>query len=155
MSFIEPWKSTAIVSHTRLLLDSYERLLGKSLIFRGDSEAERLFSAPFPVVSHGTETDPIFNYGNLCALDLWGLSWEELTRLPSRATVAGDDIGQEERESMLQRVRLQGYIDNYRGIRVTKEGKRFRIERAIVWNLIDGDGDYRGQAATFSDWVFL
>jgi len=34
--------------------------------------AEKVFEAPFVVVSHGTEVDPVLNYGNRAAtLALW------------------------------------------------------------------------------------
>lgn len=155
---LEIWQDPAIIAWTELLLDSYERLLGRSLLPQEWTALERsraLYHAPFVVVSHGTEANPIFNYGNRVALDLWGLTWEEFTGLPSRATVKDDDISGAEREKMLARVRETGYIDDYRGIRVSKTGKRFRIENVIVWNTIDRDGIYRGQAATFASWTFL
>ncbi len=47
------------------------------------------------------------------------------------------------------------YINDYHGVRITKNGQLFRIEKAIVWNIIDRDGIYCGQAATFADWIFL
>lgn len=49
--------------------------------------AEELFAAPFVIVSHDTQADPVLNYGNRAALTLWEMSWEELTRTPSRLTV--------------------------------------------------------------------
>jgi hypothetical protein len=88
------------------------------------------------------------------ALDLWGLTWPELLATPSRATVEGEEIAQE-RQKMLDLVKKQGYINDYHGVRITKNGQLFRIEKAIVWNIIDRDGIYCGQAATFADWIFL
>jgi hypothetical protein len=35
--------------------------------------AQFLFEAPFVVVSHGIEANPILNYGNKKALTLWEL----------------------------------------------------------------------------------
>jgi hypothetical protein len=46
----------------------------------------------------------------------------------------------------------QGYIDDYAGVRVSRTGRRFLIEGATVWNLIETDGRLVGQAATFSRW---
>jgi hypothetical protein len=40
-------------------------------------------------------------------------------------------------------------------MRISSSGRRFWIERATVWNLLDADGVYRGQAATFADWALL
>jgi hypothetical protein len=42
-----------------------------------------------------------------------------------------------------------GFIDDYAGTRISATGRRFRIERAVVWNLIDAAGVRHGQAAMF------
>jgi MEKHLA domain len=155
---MEIWEDSAIIERSELLLDSYERLLGRSLFPPYPTARERsqdLFQAPFVVVSHGTETNPIFNYGNRTALDLWEVTWEEFLHLPSRATVGEDILGADERQKMLDGVRERGYIEGYRGIRVSKTGRRFLIENVTVWNVIDPDGIYRGQAATYANWRFL
>lgn len=55
----------------------------------------------------------------------------------------------EERQILLDRVSASGFIDDYAGIRISATGRRFRIERAVVWNLIDPEGRIHGQAATF------
>ena len=55
----------------------------------------------------------------------------------------------------LARVSRDGYIDDYRGVRISATGKRFMIEEAVVWNLIDAAGGHHGQAATFSRWQLL
>jgi hypothetical protein len=155
---MEIWEDLAIIAWKKLLLDSYEQLVGRSLISRLGTVREQgkmLFYAPFVLVSHGTQTNPIFNYGNRTALDLWGLTWQELLETPSRATVQGEEIKIEERQKMLDLVKKQGYISDYNGVRITKTGQLFRIEKAIVWNIIDRDGIYCGQAATFAEWIFL
>jgi hypothetical protein len=142
------------VEHVQLLLDSFARLLGRELIPRDGSAAEqatRLFQAPFIVVSHGTEVDPVLNYGNAAALALWEMSWDELTRTPSRLTA--EPVHRDERARLLARTREHGFVDDYSGIRISKTGRRFRIEQAIVWNLTDAAGQHRGQAATFDRWI--
>jgi hypothetical protein len=55
----------------------------------------------------------------------------------------------------MTRAARDGFVDDYRGIRITSSGKRFLIEQAIIWNLINGDGQRVGQAATFSEWKWL
>lgn len=144
------------VEHVQLLLDSFARLLGRELIARDGSateQATRLFQAPFMVVSHGTEVDPVLNYGNAAALALWEMSWDELTRTPSRLTA--EPVHRDERARLLARTREHGFVDDYSGIRISKTGRRFRIEQAIVWNLTDESGGHRGQAATFDRWIDL
>jgi hypothetical protein len=143
----------ATVAHVRLLLDSFARLLGRELVSRAGTaaeQAERLWQAPFVVVSHGTEADPVLNYGNARTLALWEMTWQELTQTPSRLTA--EPVHRDERARLLARTREHGFVDDYSGVRVSKTGRRFRIERAIVWNLADAAGEHRGQAATFDCW---
>jgi len=145
-----------MTSHVQVLLDSFVRLLGRELVDRSGTaaeQAERLFHAPFVVVSHGTEADPILNYGNAAALRLWEMDWETLTRTPSRLTA--EPVHRDERARLLARTRRDGYVDDYAGIRVSSTGRRFRIVQAIVWNLTDAAGGHCGQAATFDRWTPL
>jgi hypothetical protein len=58
----------------------------------------------------------------------------------------------EERQLLLDTVEQQGYIDDYRGVRIAATGQRFEIDRATVWNLPGPEGKAAGQAATFSAW---
>lgn len=144
------------VAHTQLLLDSFARLLGRELVPREGTaadQAHRLFTAPFVVVSHGRESDPLLNYANRAALDLWEMTAAEFDGTPSRLTA--EPVHREERARLLERTRRDGFVDDYRGVRIARSGRRFRIERAIVWNLLDAAGEHRGQAATFADWTPL
>ncbi|QFZ92786.2 MEKHLA domain-containing protein [Synechococcus elongatus PCC 11802] len=153
---LQPWQTPEIQDWTQILLDSYEQCLGRSLIPRsGDrlQEAEALFKVPFVVVSHNGAADPLLNYGNQTALDLWELEWSQFCGLPSRLTAEPDE--RETRSQMLSDALAKGYIDNYSGVRVSSQGRRFRIDRAIIWTLRQPDGQACGQAATFTDWYFL
>jgi hypothetical protein len=142
--------------HSKLLCDSYRNLLGKELITQDSSHetiAKTLFYGTFAIVSHNTEIDPVFNYANLKALELFGFNWDEFTRLPSR--LSAEPSHQLERKKLLAEVSQQGYTHGCQGIRVTKSGRRFLIKNAVIWNLIDRDGCYAGQAACFADCEFL
>lgn len=55
----------------------------------------------------------------------------------------------EQRAAFLAEVTANGYISNYRGIRISASGRRFYIKDAVVWNIVDETGQYCGQAATF------
>jgi hypothetical protein len=118
-----------------------------------EDRAEALFIAPFVVVSHGMEPDPILNYGNRMALELWETTWEQFCRTPSRLTA--EPVNQAERDRMLVRASAQGLIEDYRGLRISTTGRRFLVEQALVWNIVDSDHRRHGQAATFSRWTFL
>lgn len=150
------WREPTIVQWSQLLLDSFRHWTGRELMERTGSvenQAQVLFAAPFVVVSHGTEEEPVLNYGNRVALELWEMTWEQLTRTPSRLTA--EPTNQAERERMLARATACGFIDDYRGVRISKTGRRFLVEDAIVWNVVDDKNKKRGQAATFSRWSFL
>jgi hypothetical protein len=148
-----PWSSQQQIEHVQLLLDSFARLLGRDLVSRDASaadQARRVFEVPFVVVSHGTEADPVLNYGNATALRLWEMDWTTFVQTPSRLTA--EPVHRDERARLLERTRRDGFVDDYAGIRVSRSGRRFRIEQAIIWNLVDAAGMHRGQAATFDRW---
>jgi hypothetical protein len=145
-----------LIAHTVGLARSLKHWTGRDLIVGFSSPAElaqKIFDAPFALVSHGTEIDPVLNYGNRTALSLWEMSWEELTRTPSRFTAEAPN--REERARLLAEVTQRGFIDDYSGVRISKSGRRFRIHRATVWNLISENGIPCGQAAMFDSWEFL
>lgn len=156
MTSAVPWNLPDQIEHVQLLLDSFARLLGRDMIPRDASPVEQarlLFESAFVVVSHGTEADPVLNYGNAAALTLWEMDWAMLVQTPSRLTA--EPVHRDERARLLERTRRDGYVDDYAGIRVSQSGRRFRIEQAIVWNLVDDAGKNRGQAATFDRWTPL
>jgi len=150
------WESNFIIAHSALLARSYLHFVKRDLLsglFNPLGLSRNLFHAPFVLVSHGTETDPVLNYGNQAALKLWGMSWEELTRTPSRLTAEAPE--RDERARLLAAVTEHGFIDDYSGIRISKSGRRFRITQATVWNLVTESGEACGQAAMFDRWEFL
>jgi hypothetical protein len=153
---IQVWRRPEVIEWSQWLLDSYRHCVGRELMQRvggPEEQAQALFTASIVVVSHGTQDDPILNYGSQLALTLWEMTWEQLVQTPSRLTA--EPVNRAEREWMLERARAQGYLDNYQGIRISSSGRRFLIERAIVWSVVDQAGRRVGQAATFSRWTFL
>jgi len=145
-----------LIEHVLNLLDSYRYWTGMDLISQEGSPEQRvkaLFKAKFAVLSHGTQEDPILNYGNQTALELWEMTWDEFTSIPSRLTA--EPVNREERARFLAQVTHNGFIDTYRGVRISRSGRRFLIEQATVWNILDANGRSAGQAATFSHWTYL
>ncbi len=144
------------LDHAERLRNSFHALTGRHLIdpaLSPEAAAAALFHAPFVVLSHDTAPDPILTYGNLTALKLFALTWEELTEMPSRLTAEAPNRA--ERARLLAEVTAHGFIDNYSGVRISSTGQRFLIERATVWNLTDEEGQRCGQAATFREWRFV
>jgi len=142
--------------HIELVLRSFKRCTGKELFIPPHTQqtvAEVLFHAPFVLVSHGTEDSPVFNYANQTALDLFGMTWKEFTQLPS--LYSAEPMTREERADLLAEVEKKGFIDNYHGIRIAKDGQRFMIKDVTVWNLVDEDGQYQGQAAHYTQWAHI
>lgn len=150
------WQRETVIRHSAVLARSYRRFTGRVLLsglFNPLGLSRYLFESPFVLVSHGTEADPVLNYGNAAALKLWEMSWEELTQTPSRITAEAPE--REERARLLAAVTANGFIDDYSGIRISKSGRRFRIAQATVWNLVTEKGEPCGQAATFDRWEYF
>ncbi len=151
-----PLDDSLLIEHVQRLLDSYRHWTGRELVPAGKLPEERvevLFYQPFVVLSHGTQKDPILNYGNQAALALWEMTWEEFTSMPSSLTA--EPINRAERARLLSQVANYGYIRDYRGVRISKSSRRFLIEQGTVWNILDANGRYAGQAATFDHWTYL
>lgn len=142
--------------HSVALRDSFRKLTGRALIAEsGDAatDAQRLFEAPFVLVSHGAEADPILNYGNAAALALWEMTPNVLMATPSRLTA--EPTLRESRERLLAETARRGFVDGYEGVRISATGRRFLIRNVTIWNVDEAGGRPLGQAATFADWRFL
>ncbi len=146
-----PDLTTELSYKLMLISESFHRLTGRPLL--DDALPESLWSAPRVIVAHGTEADPVFFYGNRMALDVFEMDFANFTQLPSR--YSAEPMNRDERARLLERVSRDGYIDDYAGVRISATGQRFRIEQAVVWNLVDADGKLHGQAATFDRWIML
>jgi hypothetical protein len=157
MPLNEPGPENAFLcEHAELLISSYRRITGKELVEHKSSPeamARALYEASFGVVSHGLGEDPVFNYGNRAALELFEMSWRDFVALPSRKSA--EAVNRAERQKLLERVSQFGFVDDYRGVRISATGRRFRIEEATVWNVVDARNVYHGQAAVIFRWSAL
>lgn len=137
-----------------LLAGSYFRLVGQRLVPSEDDNqkaARWLYEeAPYCVLAHSTDPDPVFIYGNKTAQTCFEYSWDELTSLRSR--LSAEEPNREERQRLLDAVQRHGFASGYRGLRIAKSGRRFWIENVTVWQLVDHDGLLRGQAAIYRQW---
>lgn len=142
--------------HIQSLLQSHYKLTGRHLIHPSGDPVElarQIQEAPYFVASHGLEADPVLNYGNQSALNLFEMSWEDFTNTPSRFTAEAPN--RDERAHLLKEVSEHGYIDNYSGVRISSTGQRFLISKATVWNVYNDADIQIGQAATFTDWELI
>jgi hypothetical protein len=136
-----------------LIAGSFRRLIGRPLLADGADDAASVWAAPLAVVAHDTAADPVFFFGNRMALELFEMTPAAFAALPSR--LSAEPGSRAERAELLARVARDGFMADYSGVRVSAGGKRFRIRRATVWNLIDDHGRVHGQAAAFADWTAL
>lgn len=133
-----------------LLTGSYARIVGRRLVEQVQGPEWLYNDAPFVVLAHNTEPDPRFIYANRTAQSCFEYSWDEFIVLPSRLSAEQPDRA--ERQRLLDSVTRDGFVDNGRGVRIAKSGRRFWIENVTVWQLIDEAGTRLGQAAIFSSW---
>jgi hypothetical protein len=145
------FQDASVEAYVRHLVNSYARFTGKVLADQVD--AVSLYHAPFIVVSHGVQPDPVFCYANLAAQKLWGMDWQAFTQLPSRLSAEPD--AQQERSRLLALAEKQGYVDRYEGVRITVDKRRFRIRNCLLWNVVNEQNERIGQAASFSQVEWL
>jgi 2-aminoadipate transaminase len=137
------------------VLASYERVAGAPLV-QGSTPPElvqRMARAPFVLLSHNTEAEPVYTFGNALALQLWEMTWLEFTSMQSNR--CAERMHRDQREQFLKEVRERGIARGYSGVRISKTGQRFRIEDVTCWNVTNEHGERIGQAACYPRWTFL
>ena len=137
-----------LLNQVALLCYSYRHWTGLHLIdaqFDDVGAVAALHDSPLAVVSHDTAADPIFNYANTAALQLFEMDWDSFTCLPSR--LSAESANQEKRGKALEEVAQQGYTQGYAGIRIASSGRRFWIRDTTIWNVVSPAGVFMGQAA--------
>jgi len=115
------------------------------------SEDERLAwlhaRAPFALLAHGTEADPLFYYANEQALASFKYPREQFIGMPSRFSAS--PLDRDMRQTLLEQVTAHGIAHGYSGYRVDRQGSAFMIHEGKVWTLVDQQGVRLGQAALF------
>lgn len=133
------------------MLKSYKNLFNTELALN----IESLVNANYVCAAHKfyADSSPRFIFANQQALNLWQLSLEEFIGMPSTKTASEEH--QQERDSLLNQVHLQGFIKNYSGIRQTSTGQNFKIFDALVWNVYNEKQETIGQAVKFDNYKML
>ncbi|MCD6035916.1 MAG: hypothetical protein K0R63_1657 [Rickettsiales bacterium] len=157
---VTPFQLPAVISYSVLLASSYRHWMKENLLpdfteLPSADFARALYEAPFPLVSHGTEADPIFRYANRAAQKLWELDWDAFVSMPSRLSAEPVKDIQGDRQRLLQEALKKGFVRGYRGIRIASTGKRFEITDTVLWNVIDEQGVQHGQAAQINDYYII
>jgi hypothetical protein len=101
----------------------------------------------FGVLSHGTQPDPIYNYGNQASLELFEYALGDLCQTPSRFSTVPELM--EDRSKLIQEIETKGfgYIDD--AARVSAEGTLFLISKILVWTVFDDSNSRIGLAAIY------
>jgi hypothetical protein len=139
-------------SHCSDLYQSYFSLTQKVLLDCPSKErlADSINQLKYPIASHTLSDTPIFNYANEAMLNLFKMQHHEFIGLPSHHSASQNH--QEERGHLLAQVKLKGFVENYQGYRVKKNGDTFLIKKATVWNVLNRLGEMHSQAVIIFDW---
>jgi PAS domain-containing protein len=150
----QPWEREEVLALTALLRGSWRRWTGAELLASPPAQdgeaAQMLYQDAAVVLAHDGAADPRFTYANAAAQRLWGIPWGEFIGMPSRLSAEPDQRA--ERQQLLARAARDGIARDYSGVRIARDGHRFRIEDAVLWNLCGPDGEQVGQAVRFVRW---
>jgi hypothetical protein len=151
-----PWEDPNVILHTQILNFSFHHWYGKDLIDGAENAydlALKVYGAPFVLLSHGMEDDPVFNYANESGQKLFGYDWKTFISLPSR--LSAEQNVAEARQKALEESMRKGFSENYCGVRINQAGQKFMIKNVLLYKVTDENQRNYGLAALFSDWEFL
>lgn len=132
-------------THLELIKNSYFALTGEVLPLDSNLNLIQAFDyCSYAIATHDISPEPLFNYANRAALDLFKMTSQAMIGLPSKKSASLSN--QEERAVLLREVTEHGLIKHYQGKRIASDNSIFQIEDATVWNLINNENIYCGQA---------
>lgn len=134
-----------LLTHLEIIKYSYTLLTSRDLPLSSNDNLITAFDkCSFPIASHDNSSEPLFNYANRAALNLFKMTSKQMIGLPSKDSAL--PIDQDERSLILEQVIKYGFIEHYQGKRVASDQSIFHIQDATVWNLLDHEKKYYGQA---------
>jgi hypothetical protein len=143
-------------AYIQFISNSLKKLAGIEIVdfsLNLEEQAKQVFHAKYCLLAHNGASDPVFNYANQPALNLFEMPWEEFTNMPSKYSAESDERAK--REQLLKDVAAKGFSQNYSGVRISKTGKRFEIKNAIIWNVYNNENKRIGQAAMFDKYAYV
>lgn len=161
-------------AHVQLLDQSLRRWTGRgimdripnSITSRDDDLDSILTSSRYALYSHGVLTPDmidgaVINFGNFAALSTFGLTWKQFVQIPC-CRMAPPGFHQNNLGQTLEQLELAAQtqpeekshqvIERYSGLRSAlgeEQQTTFRVRDAVIWNVIDNEGKYYGQATFF------
>lgn len=134
-----------LLIHLEIIQNSYTQLTRKVLPLNSNNNLINAFDqCSLPIASHDNSSEPLFNYANRAALNLFKMTSKEMIGLPSRASAL--KVDQDERSFILEQVMKYGFVEHYHGKRVASDKSIVHIQDATIWNLLDREKKYYGQA---------
>ena len=139
---------------------SYLRLTGENLVTDLDADSTSdgeicaaMYTSADPLLCHDGTSDPLFNYANRAAQELFELTWDQFVGMPSRLS-AGPGA-QAERNQLISEATESGYYTGYSGIRVSHSGREFEIQDAVLWRVTDEKERVLGLACRIPRWHYV
>lgn len=134
----------------RLSSNSLERITGKTLYETIHVETAQQVheNERYAVLSHDTAGDPVYNYGNRAAVEVFKWPEDEFYQLPSRYS-APDGTIRNSRSTDIQDAIDSDLKTIALAIRQTKHGELFQLTDVMLWNVYDDDGHRVGQTAIY------
>ena len=102
------------------------------------------------VFSVGLEGSPVFNYGNVKALTLFGCDLPDLIQLVALDTVP--EAGQSAEQLAVSTATSEGSLTYYQSQRISRKGKLWNLSDGKVWLLKDSLNRHHGIGYCFGDW---
>ena len=136
----------------QLSSDSLKQFTGKSLldVLHDVSSISDIHSnTRNAVLSHGNQTDPIYNYFNKAALQQFEWPESEIYSLQSRYSAPDGALRRNRDEAIQSIAQLEQVRILPTAIRQTKSGVQFQLVNVTLWNVYDTDGVRLGQTAWF------
>jgi hypothetical protein len=149
-------ENSYLKDYVYLITNSLKKLANIDIVdpsLSREEQAKQAFHSNYVLLAHNASNEPVFNYANQTALQLFEMSWDEFVEMPSKYSAESDERGK--REKFIAEVEAKGYSKDYSGIRISKTGRRFEIKNVILWNVYDSDNNRIGQAAMFDEFCYL
>lgn len=138
--------------HALLLNESHNYWFGERLVDEEDPGLvlTALNRAEQVVFSSGIEASPVFNYGNVKALALFGYELAEFTQLGQQEVVP--EAMRALDQQLMAEVKRAGHVKLAASQRVSRSGKLWQIDAGVVWQLKDALGRDHGLGYCFTEY---
>lgn len=142
---MELYDTSEIAEQMLLLNKRFEESFNDTLVPFLDAQdlAIKLHHAPYPLFAYDGNDNPKYTYMNLAAQRLFKVEQHEVKHL--HVTETTEELLRKNLLNFIQEVKSKKRYLSYSGLRITKNGERFRLENAYLWVIYDDHKQYIGQ----------